>query len=72
MSEVKQYMRFRRVPLEIQQKVLDYYDHKYQRKYFDETSILFEPNMSGPIKRVGDFIAFFINCDLAQAFYDLP
>ena len=45
-SQVKEYMRFRRVPKKLQQKVLDYYDHRYQQKFFDEASILREPSMS--------------------------
>ncbi len=38
--------------MRIQQRVLDYYDHKYQRKFFDEIGILYEPYMSSPLRQV--------------------
>lgn len=50
-SEVRQYMRFRRVPIDIQKRVVEYYDHKYQRKFFDENSLLHEHHISGPLKQ---------------------
>ena len=52
MSEVKQYLRFRRVPVPVQKRVIEYYDHKYQRKFFNEQSLLSENNISGPLKHV--------------------
>ena len=50
-SEVKQYLKFRRVPMSIQKKVLEYYDHRYQRKYFDEPGILFQSELSHPLRK---------------------
>ena len=41
-------MRYRKLPQEIRQKVFDYYEHRYQRKYFDEDSIL--SNLSPGLK----------------------
>ncbi|PIK50004.1 hyperpolarization-gated and cyclic nucleotide regulated channel [Apostichopus japonicus] len=48
-NQVKEYMRYRRIPLKIQRRVLEYYDHRYQRKLFDEETILTE--QSHPLRR---------------------
>ncbi|KAJ8025270.1 Potassium/sodium hyperpolarization-activated cyclic nucleotide-gated channel 4 [Holothuria leucospilota] len=48
-NQVKEYMRYRRIPLKIQRRVLEYYDHRYQRKLFDEVTILSE--QSHPLRR---------------------
>ncbi|CAH1788601.1 unnamed protein product [Owenia fusiformis] len=50
-AQAKEYMRYRRVPYSLQKRVLDYYDHKYQRKYFDEELIAHEPHMSNELKK---------------------
>ena len=50
--EVRDYMKYRRMPSKLQQRVLDYYEYKYQQKYFDEDSILNEKHMSYPLKKV--------------------
>ena len=45
-------MRYRKIPGQTQKRVLDYYDHRYQRKFFDEDEILQEQN--DPIRRVSN------------------
>ena len=49
-NQVKEYLRYRKVPMKTQRRVLNYYEHRYQRKYFNEKSILQE--QSHPIRRV--------------------
>ena len=48
LNQVEEYMRYRKLPQEIRQKVFDYYEHRYQRKFFDEDSIL--SNLSQGLK----------------------
>ncbi|XP_077978852.1 potassium/sodium hyperpolarization-activated cyclic nucleotide-gated channel 2-like [Glandiceps talaboti] len=43
-NQVKEYMRYRKLPLETQHRILEYYEQRYQRHYFDEDSILQEQN----------------------------
>ena len=40
LNQVEEYMRYRKLPQDLRQKVFDFYEHRYQRKYFDEDSIL--------------------------------
>ena len=48
LNQVEEYMRYRKLPQGIRHKVFDYYEHRYQRKYFDEDSIL--SNLSQGLK----------------------
>ncbi|XP_033639838.1 potassium/sodium hyperpolarization-activated cyclic nucleotide-gated channel 3-like [Asterias rubens] len=48
-NQVKEYMRYRKIPAETQARVLNYYEHRYQRKYFDEAAILRQ--QSTPLRR---------------------
>ena len=48
LNQVEEYMWYHKLPQEIRQKVFDYYEHRYQRKYFDEDSIL--SNLSPGLK----------------------
>lgn len=50
-AECREYMKFRKIPVKLQQKVLDYYEHRYQRKIFDEKGILHHECMSNPLKK---------------------
>ncbi|XP_033111122.1 potassium/sodium hyperpolarization-activated cyclic nucleotide-gated channel 2-like [Anneissia japonica] len=43
-NQVKEYMRFHKVPYQTQKRVLEYYEHRYQRKYFNEHAIISEQN----------------------------
>ncbi|XP_038077371.1 potassium/sodium hyperpolarization-activated cyclic nucleotide-gated channel 3-like [Patiria miniata] len=47
--QVKEYMRYRKIPASTQKRVLMYYEHRYQRKYFDEDAILRQ--QSAPLRR---------------------
>lgn len=42
LSQVKEYMRYRKLPLRIRLKVEDYYEHRFHHKLFDEDIILSE------------------------------
>ncbi|XP_072028417.1 LOW QUALITY PROTEIN: potassium/sodium hyperpolarization-activated cyclic nucleotide-gated channel 2-like [Amphiura filiformis] len=48
-NQAKEYMRYRKVPCSLQKRVLEYYEHRYQRKYFNEQAILDE--QSTPLRR---------------------
>lgn len=37
-------MTYRKLPRNMRRKIADYYEHRYQGKMFDETSILAEVN----------------------------
>lgn len=50
-AEVKQYMKFKHVPVYIQKRVLRYYEHKYQHKYFNENAILYDSAVLSPTLR---------------------
>ncbi|XP_071966244.1 potassium/sodium hyperpolarization-activated cyclic nucleotide-gated channel 2-like isoform X2 [Antedon mediterranea] len=43
-NQVKEYMKFHKVPFNIQKRILDYYEHRYQRKYFNDHAIMSEQN----------------------------
>ena len=55
-AEVREYMRFRKVPYELQLRVLRYYDYMYQKKFFDEKRIIFAPNMSPILRQVWEIL----------------
>jgi len=40
--QVKEYMRFRRLPKEMRSRIYSYYENRYQGKMFDEQGILNE------------------------------
>ena len=42
LSQVKEYMRYRKLPLRIRLKVEEYYEHRFHHKLFDEDIILNE------------------------------
>lgn len=35
-------MRYRKLPQHLRQKVLDYYEHRFRHRYFNEEQILYE------------------------------
>ncbi|XP_077861606.1 potassium/sodium hyperpolarization-activated cyclic nucleotide-gated channel 2-like [Saccoglossus kowalevskii] len=41
-KQVEEYMAFRKLPRDLRERVADYYDHRYQGKFFDEDAILDE------------------------------
>merc|ERR1719283_365585 len=50
-EEVTDYMRHRSMPVALQQRVYDYFEHRYQRKMFDERVIVGELGMGYPLKQ---------------------
>lgn len=42
LSQVKEYMRYRKLPLRMRLKVEEYYEHRFHHKLFDEDIILNE------------------------------
>lgn len=42
LNQVEEYMRYRKLPQDLKQKVLDYYEHRFQHRYFNEEQILYE------------------------------
>ena len=49
-TQVKEYMRYRRLPETLREKVFKYYEHRFQGKMFDEQGILNE--LSSPLREV--------------------
>jgi hypothetical protein len=43
-KQVEEYMIYRKLPRSLRQRITDYYEHRYQGKMFDESSILSELN----------------------------
>ncbi|KAL7064531.1 hypothetical protein AAHC03_04875 [Spirometra sp. Aus1] len=41
-KQVEEYMAYRKLPRALRQRIADYYEHRYQRKMFDEAQILAE------------------------------
>lgn len=39
-NEVEEYMRHKKLPLNLQMRLLQYYDYRFQRTYFKESAIL--------------------------------
>ena len=52
LAEVNEYMKFRKLPLDLQLRIQDYFEHRYQRKLFDEKGILNYESMSYPLRKV--------------------
>jgi len=44
MMQVKEYMSFRKFPMDLRHRMDDYYEHRFQGKMFDEAAILSELN----------------------------
>lgn len=42
LSQVEEYMRYRKLPQGIRLRVQEFYEHRYRKKYFDEELILNE------------------------------
>jgi hyperpolarization activated cyclic nucleotide-gated potassium channel 2 len=39
---VEEYMAYRRLPRDMRQRITEYFEHRYQGKFFDEDAILGE------------------------------
>lgn len=42
MKQVEEYMAYRKLPREMRQRITEYFEHRYQGKFFDEECILGE------------------------------
>lgn len=42
MKQVEEYMAYRKLPREMRQRITEYFEHRYQGKFFDEEVILGE------------------------------
>ncbi|XP_013777279.1 potassium/sodium hyperpolarization-activated cyclic nucleotide-gated channel 2-like [Limulus polyphemus] len=42
LKQVEEYMAYRKLPRDLRQRITDYFEHRYQGKYFDEDAILGE------------------------------
>lgn len=42
LSQVEEYMRYRKLPQNIRMRVQEFYEHRYRKKYFNEETILEE------------------------------
>ena len=40
LSQVEEYMRYRKLPQDVRQQITEYYEHRYRRKFFNEEAIL--------------------------------
>jgi len=43
-KQVEEYMSYRKLPRNLRQRIVDYYEHRYHGKMFDERNILGELN----------------------------
>ena len=50
LSQVEEYMRYRKLPQNIRMRVQEFYEHRYRKKYFNEEMILEE--LSAGLKEV--------------------
>jgi hypothetical protein len=41
-KQVEEYMAYRKLPRETRQRITEYFEHRYQGKFFDEEMILGE------------------------------
>lgn len=42
MKQVEEYMAYRKLPRDMRQRITEYFEHRYQGKFFDEDVILGE------------------------------
>lgn len=42
MKQVEEYMAYRKLPRDMRQRITEYFEHRYQGKFFDEDCILGE------------------------------
>ena len=42
LSQVEEYMRYRKLPQDIRQRVQEFYEHRYRKKFFNEEMIMQE------------------------------
>lgn len=42
LKQVEEYMAYRKLPRDLRTRITDYFEHRYQGKFFDEDNILSE------------------------------
>jgi len=52
-KQVEEYMAYRKLPREMRQRITEYFEHRYQGKFFDEEAILGE--LSEKLREVRNF-----------------
>ena len=52
LKQVEEYMAYRKLPRDMRQKIAEYFEHRYQGKFFDEEAILGE--LSEKLREVGN------------------
>jgi len=69
-SSIKQYMLFRKLPMELRRRISDYYENRYQGKMFNENQILKELNpilreelVNHNCRELVDAVPFFTEAD---------
>jgi CRP-like cAMP-binding protein len=69
-SSIKQYMLFRKLPMELRRRISDYYENRYQGKMFNEKQILKELNpilreelINHNCRELVDAVPFFTEAD---------
>ncbi|QQP53635.1 Uncharacterized protein FKW44_006175, partial [Caligus rogercresseyi] len=55
----EEYMVFRKLPRSMRQRITEYFEHRYQGKFFDEEEILGE--LSEKLKEVMKYIIIYLN-----------
>lgn len=55
-KQVEEYMAYRKLPREMRQRITEYFEHRYQGKFFDEEAILGE--LSEKLREVSIKIVF--------------
>jgi hypothetical protein len=55
-KQVEEYMAYRKLPRETRQRITEYFEHRYQGKFFDEEMILGE--LSEKLREVSIFTVF--------------
>lgn len=56
MKQVEEYMAYRKLPREMRQRITEYFEHRYQGKFFDEELIL--GKLSEKLREVRGIIAY--------------
>ena len=60
LKQVEEYMAYRRLPRDMRQRITEYFEHRYQGKFFDEDAILGE--LSEKLREV-TFPSFYFTCE---------
>ena len=61
-KQVEEYMAYRKLPRDMRQRITEYFEHRYQGKFFDEEQILGE--LSEKLKEVSKIYTFIMKTPL--------